>query len=239
MTDTADAAHAQGRLLTRPTPPKTDLLEPGLHPLGLDAPQDGLIYVPDADGPRPLLLALHGATMYAKWMARPLVAAADDAGLVMVIPDSRAPGASWDILANGGYGPDVAFCDAAMAYAFTHCNVDATNVSVGGISDGASYALSLGVMNGDLFGAIIAWSPGFIAPVEMEGKPRVFLSHGTHDQILPIDRCGRPIAKGLHQLGYDVEYIEFDGGHEMPDPIIRASFSWLVDPAGWEGKENN
>jgi phospholipase/carboxylesterase len=191
-----------------------------------DAEKDGLLYVPDADGPRPLMLVLHGATMVAKWMARPLVAAADDAGLILVIPDSR--GVSWDVL-QGGYGPDVAFCNAALDHAFARCNVDATKVSVGGISDGASYALSLGIMNGDLFEAIVAWSPGFIAPKVQVGMPRVFLSHGVHDKVLPIDQCGRPIARGLHENGYAVEYIEFDGGHEMPDPVIRASFSWVVD----------
>lgn len=221
-------AFNSGRLTARPpeTAP-TEFLEPGLHPLGLrEGEKDGLIYVPDADGPRPVMLALHGATMKAKWMARPLVAAADDAGLILVIPDSVD--VSWDVL-TGGYGPDVEYCSRAMDYAFAHCNVDTTNISVGGISDGASYALSLGVMNGDLFGAIIAWSPGFIAPKTQVGQPRVFLSHGVKDTILPIDKCGRPIAYGLHGNGYAVEYIEFDGGHEMPDPIIRASFSWLLD----------
>ncbi|MDP1793390.1 MAG: hypothetical protein Q8K63_04550, partial [Acidimicrobiales bacterium] len=218
----------------RPGGAPADVLEPGLHPLGLaEGERDGLIYVPDADGPRPLMLVLHGATMKAKWMARPLVAAADDAGLIMVIPDSRRE--TWDVLL-GGYGPDVDYCDAALAQAFATCNVDPTKLSVGGISDGASYALSLGVMNGDLFDAIVAWSPGFIAPLRQVGQPRVFLSHGTNDTILPIDRCGRPIAGNLHANGYAVEYIEFDGGHEMPDPIIRASFTWLTAPDVWEGR---
>jgi phospholipase/carboxylesterase len=222
--------YSDGRLTVRPSSATGDLLEPGLHELGLsDGPRDGLIYVPDVDGPRPVMLALHGATMKAQWMARPLVAAADDAGLILVIPDSRAEGRTWDVLLDN-YGPDVGYCDSAMAYAFAHCNVDTSNISVGGISDGASYALSLGVMNGDLFGAVIAWSPGFIAPKSVHGKPRIFISHGVKDAILPIDRCGRPIARSLHQNGYAVEYIEFDGGHEMPDPIIRASFSWLVEP---------
>lgn len=231
-----DNAHAQGRFTAVPAAPSGDVLGPGLHPLGLaSGERDGLIYVPDADGPRPLMLVLHGATMKAKWMALPLVAAADDAGLIMVIPDSREAGTSWDVLL-GGYGPDVAFCDAALAYAFAHCEVDLSCIAIGGISDGASYALSLGVTNGDLFNAIIAWSPGFVAPIETVGQPRVFLSHGTNDAILPIDRCGRPIAAGLHHNGYAVEYIEFDGGHEMPDPIIRASFSWLTSPAEWAGE---
>lgn len=224
-------AFDDGRLTVRPpTQRPTDFLAPGLHPMGLrEGDKDGLIYIPDADGPRPLMLTLHGATMKAKWMARPLVAAADDAGLIMVIPDSKD--VSWDVL-TGGYGPDVEYCNAALEYAFARCNVDTSNVSVGGISDGASYALSLGLMNGDLFRAIIAWSPGFIAVKhEPVGKPRVFLSHGVNDAILPIDQCGRPIAKGLYQSDYPIEYIEFDGGHEMPDPIIRASFGWLTAPS--------
>ncbi len=230
---------SDGRFLARPAAPSAELLEPGLHPLGLsDGPRDGLIYVPDADGPRPIMLVLHGATMMAKWMARPLVAAADDAGLIMVLPDSRETGTSWDVL-RGGYGPDVEYCDAAMAYAFARCDADLTNVSVGGISDGASYALSLGVMNGDLFGAVVAWSPGFIAPRSVHRKPRIFISHGRSDPILPIDKCGRPIAMSLHQNGYDVEFIEFDGGHEMPDPIIRASLSWLVDPVAWAATKSD
>ncbi|MEY2397403.1 MAG: phospholipase/carboxylesterase [Actinomycetota bacterium] len=228
--------YSEGRLTARPALASGDLLEPGLHKLGLgDAVRDGLIYVPDAGGPRPLMLVLHGATMKAEWMARPLVAAADDAGLIMVIPDSRELGTTWDVLV-GGYGPDVAYCDAALEYAFAHCNVSPTQISIGGISDGASYALSLGIMNGDLFEAIVAWSPGFLAPKTQVGTPRVFLSHGTQDSVLPIDRCGRPIAVGLHNNGYEVEYIEFNGGHEMPDPIIRASFGWLTDPQTWAGK---
>lgn len=224
-----------GRLTARPDGLVDDPLEPGLHPLGLtEGERDGLVYVPDADGPRPLMLVLHGATMQAKWMARPLVAAADDMGLIMVIPDSRRQ--TWDVL-MGGYGPDVEYCDAALRYAFAHCNVDPTRVSVGGVSDGASYALSLGMMNGDVFEAMVAWSPGFIAPRYVVGKPRVFVSHGVKDTILPIDRCGRPIAYGLHGEGYAVEYIEFDGGHEMPDPIIRASFTWLTAPEQWQPQQ--
>jgi phospholipase/carboxylesterase len=35
-------------------------------------------------------------------------------------------------------------------------------VALGGFSDGASYALSLDLTNGDLFASLIAFSPGFI-----------------------------------------------------------------------------
>jgi phospholipase/carboxylesterase len=216
--------YADGRLQTRPAEPQA-LLSPGVHPLGLGTARDGLIYVPDTDGPRPLLLTLHGATMHARGMLRPLLTAADNAEVVLLIPDSR--GETWDVL-MGGYGPDVAFIDLALEAAFERCAINAEKIGIGGVSDGASYALSLGVTNGDLFSRIVAFSPGFIAPLDVVGQPRVFVSHGTNDRILPIDGCSRPIVAGLRGAGYDVEYVEFDGGHEMPDPIIQAGFTWFT-----------
>ncbi len=158
-------------------------------------------------------------------MVRPLLSVADDTGVILLVPDSR--GETWDVLV-GGYGPDVAFIDDALTSAFARCRVDAEAVAIGGVSDGASYALSVGVANGDLFSSVVAFSPGFIAPADVIGQPRVFVSHGIHDRILPIDACGRPIVNGLQTAGYDVEYVEFDGGHEMPDAVVRAAFRWLT-----------
>lgn len=201
------------------------MAEAGLYELELGDDRDGVLYIPDADGARPLLVVLHGATMSARSMVRPLLSAADDHGVVLLVPDSR--GQTWDVI-MGAYGPDVAFIDRALAETFAQCRVDPAAIGVGGISDGASYALSLGVANGDLFSRIIAFSPGFIAPLEVVGEPRVFVSHGVHDRILPIDTCGRPIVGGLRGAGYDVEYVEFDGGHEMPEPIVRAGFTWFM-----------
>ncbi len=217
-----DDVEARGRLDARPG--GASGMEPGLYELELGDERDGVLYVPDADGPRPLLLVLHGATMNAKQMLRPVLAAADEMGVILLVPDSRGP--TWDVLV-GGYGPDVEFIDAAMATTFAQCAVIPDAVAIGGISDGASYALSLGVANGDLFSSIVAFSPGFIAPPGVVGQPRIFVSHGTHDRILPIDACGRPIVAGLRKADYDVEFLEFDGGHEMPEPVVRAGFQWL------------
>ncbi|MBA3653437.1 MAG: alpha/beta hydrolase [Actinobacteria bacterium] len=217
-----------GRLSARPgAGDPAAPIEPGLYELEMGADRDGALYVPDADGPRPLLLTLHGATMHAGQMVRPLLSVADEFGIVLLVPDSRGP--TWDVIAAGGYGPDIDFLDAALRETFDRCAVDPSAISVGGVSDGASYALSVGVANGDLFASIVAFSPGFIAPPEVVGRPRVFVSHGVHDRILPIDACGRPIVAGLRQADYDVEYLEFDGGHEMPEPVVRAAFKWLVE----------
>jgi phospholipase/carboxylesterase len=226
MTDEAMRdERANGRLRARPDAPG-ELLPPGLYALELgNDDRDGVLYLPDVDGPRPLLLTLHGATMHGRQMVRPLLSAADDAGVILLVPDSR--GQTWDVL-MGGYGPDIEFIDRALEATFEKCAVDPNVIAVGGVSDGASYALSIGVANGDLFSRIVAFSPGFIAPLAVAGQPAVFVSHGIHDRILPIDTCGRPIVAGLRAGGYDVEYLEFDGGHEMPEPVVRAGFQWLT-----------
>ncbi len=65
-------------------------------------------------------------------------------------------------LLRGGFGPDVRFIDKALSKVFGSYRIDPSHLAVAGFSDGASYALSLGLPNGDLFSHIIAFSPGFM-----------------------------------------------------------------------------
>jgi len=48
-----------------------------------------------------------------------------------------------------------------------------------GFSDGASYALSVGITNGDLFTHVIAFSPGFVAPARQQETISVYLAWYT------------------------------------------------------------
>ena len=217
----------EGRLLAHPGAP-TASVAPGLHPLGLADPRDALLYVPAGyrpDQPAPFVLSLHGAGGDHQAGLYPLRELADGAGLILLSPASR--GSTWDVI-RGGYGPDVAFLDRALTQAFTRCAVDPARIAVGGFSDGASYALSLGITNGDLFGHILAFSPGFEAPAGQRGRPRIFVSHGIHDQVLPIDVCSRRIVPRLERAGYDVTYREFDGPHTVPPDIAREALAWLT-----------
>jgi phospholipase/carboxylesterase len=235
---TADPAaarllHASGRLLARPsTAPPPAGGSHGLIPLGLGGPErDGVIYLPAGrrgeDG-APLLLVLHGATGSGRRAIRRLELLAEERGVVLLAPDSRAY--TWDIVL-GRFGPDVEFVDRALARAFSRRRVDPARVAIGGFSDGASYALSLGLANGDLFSRVIAFSPGFVAEVNPRGSPRLFVSHGSRDEILPIERCGRRIVNETRRLGYDVRFVEFDGGHEVPADVAETAMDWLLTPA--------
>lgn len=120
--------------------------------------------------------------------------------------------------------------DGALRWAFDRCNVDPARVTVGGFSDGASYALGIGLGNGDLFSRVIAFSPGFVphSDVDTQGKPRVFVSHGRQDPVLDIDGASRVIVPDLKSHGYDVTYVEFDGGHAAPAPVINQAMDWML-----------
>jgi phospholipase/carboxylesterase len=221
------------RLQARPHPLADPALAPGLHMLPLGGRRDSYLFVPDggkAEAPAPLVLLLHGAGGHAHDGLRMLLHLADDAGLILVAPASTA--STWDIIARRHYGPDLALADAALGYAFERCAVDPHRLAVGGFSDGASYALSLGLANGDLFTHILAFSPGFVAPAPSRGSPKVFVSHGTHDHVLPIDPCGRTVARQLQSGGYEVEYHEFEGEHVIPPEVAQFAVHWFLTGPG-------
>jgi len=225
----------RGRLLARPlagvdsaAPP------PGLRPLGLADERDGYLYVPTryrVGRPAPLVMLLHGAGEDARDGLALLRAQADGARLILLAPSSREY--TWDLITGRGrYGPDVAAIDQALEHIFSRYAVDPARVAVGGYSDGASYALALGMANGDLFTHVLAFSPGFAAPPDRVGSPRVFVSHGTRDGWLPIDACSRRIVPRLERAGYDVRYREFEGGHVVPPEIGREAVDWFTASRG-------
>jgi len=217
----------EGRLLSRPGPP-AGAAEPGLHPLGLERGRDALLHVPPGytpDRPPPLLVMLHGAGGTGRSVLGLVRALADELGFLVLAPDSRQQ--TWDVIVNR-YGPDVAFIDRALAEVFARCAVDAERVAVGGFSDGASYALSLGVMNGDLFSHVVAYSPGFLAPLSQQGAPRIYVSHGVADRVLPIEACSRRVVPRLQAAGYEVLYREFEGPHAVPFHVAREGVEWFL-----------
>jgi len=222
--DLIDESSRRGFLTLRPRPSDKPVSRaPGPQRLGLGEKRDAVLYVPrryDPAHPAPLLILLHGAGGEAHQMLGPLTDAAEARGMLLLAPDSR--GRSWDVIV-GAFGPDVAFLDQALAHVFERYQVDAERIGIGGFSDGASYALSIGLINGALFSDILAFSPGFAAPSEAHGSPRIFISHGVRDEVLPIDPCSRRLVPGLRKAGYDVDYREFPDGHIVPPEMVDAA----------------
>jgi len=205
----------------------TQVLDPGMHALGLATGRDGALYIPASASPStplPLLVLLHGAGGNSSMWFGSYGSRAEANHFVMLAPDSRA--SSWD-LRFGAFGPDVQFIDQALNYTFSVCAIDPRYIAVVGFSDGASYALSLGLANGDLFSQVVAYSPGFFTETTMRGKPEIFISHGTLDTVLPIYATSRKFVPSFRDRGYTVEYEEFTGGHEVPSSISSDAMAWL------------
>jgi phospholipase/carboxylesterase len=202
-----------------------------------------VLYVPSVAVQKrvPLLVLFHGAGGNGAGILRTLESLSDELQMAILAPDSIDR--TWDALfveqrdlldlVSGGrrfrgFGGDVSALDRTLREVFQTIAVDPARVVAGGFSDGATYALSLGLANGDLFQRIVAFSPGFIVKAERRGQPEIFISHGRRDRVLPIDRASRRIVPQLTVTGYAVTYREFDGGHHLPNEITRDALAWSV-----------
>ena len=217
-TNTSDSVN--GRLVSKPGIPTKATLGPGVHTVGAG----GLLLAPRTaeSVTMPLIVILHGAGGEANQALRYLHPYTDALGGLLLALKSH--GETWDAI-RGGFGTDVAALDAALAEVFDRFRVDGERVAIAGFSDGATYALSLGIINGDLFKEIIAFSPGFIISSARKplGAPHIFISHGTEDSVLPISQTSRQLIPLLRKAGYEVDYREFNGGHTIPSAMAQAS----------------
>ncbi len=198
---------------------------PGVHTLALGTGRPARMRVTAGTrkGKKALVVVLHGAggsadsglAAFETWNAP---------GLVLVAPASK------DYTWSGvlGSDADLAGVNGALAKAYAHCPIDQRRIAIGGFSDGASYALSLGLASGDLFRSVIAFSPGGIVGSGQNGRPRFFVSHGTRDTVLPFGRTRGSIVPQLRKAGYPVTFRSFAGGHEVPPAIGKAAQRWFL-----------
>ena len=177
--------------------------------------------------PAALIVLLHGAGRAPENVLPLMSDEAHATGTLVLAPKSVAR--SWDLFAVRQYGADLAFLDATLARVFREYSVDPERITISGFSDGATYALSVGLSNGDLFRRIAAVSAGGVAASELQGRPAVFISHGTLDPVLPVDG-GRFIVEELRDEDYVVDYREFAGVHTVPEDLARAGFDFLTGP---------
>lgn len=224
--------HARPELLRKIPHQRQPALDCGTHQLSFADGRKAVLHVPPhldsgagaGGAPLQLLVLLHGAGGRHGGGDHIALAHAIRQGALLLIPEALST--SWDFL-RGGFGADLAFLDRALLWTMQRYLVDEETMAIAGFSDGASYALSVGLMNGHLFRDIVAFSPGFMAPLRREGQPRVFVAHGKEDPVLAVQR-GRDIAQRLAQEGYQVSYEEFDGAHIVSPPLARAALQRLA-----------
>jgi phospholipase/carboxylesterase len=222
------------RIAARPQRP-TMAIAPGVHDLAIGTAyyrgelRDGMLFVPRrpaSERGSPLLILMHGGAGDADQF-RHTFPLADAAGVAVLALDARHN--TWDAV-DSPFGPDVLFIDAALRHTFARVAIDPTRIALGGMSDGGMYALSVGMMNGDLFTHIVAVAPGYVdMPGPPVGRPRIFLAHGARDNVYAVSGSRDRLAPQLRNAGYDVTYFEFDGPHFMTAVAARAALEWLVN----------
>lgn len=185
----------------------------------------------------PVLVLLHGARGEPRDMIKRFAFEAEARGIVLLAPSSH--GATWDVIrlsqrirgreSSGKLDGPYVFRDtrdggrveAAIAELGKHVAIDRRRMVLAGFSDGATFALALGLARGHEFGSVIAFSPGLAIPVARPaaGRP-VLVSHGRQDPVLPYAQTCGSVLPLLRTQKAVVTFRPFDGRHQMPAEII-------------------
>lgn len=217
------------------------------HQLAL--PDEATAYVPATAGPNPpLLVLLHGAGRGSLDMIRKFAPQADKRGIVLLAPTSR--GTTWDLITSAlrpkgpgsaidekmhrhfGRSRDTDRVESAIAALRKAVPFDRSRTVLAGFSDGATFALAMGMQRAYDFSAVIAWSPGI--PIESEQparRRRVFVSHGRQDPTLHFEVDCNEIVPLLRDEGALVSFYAFEGVHEVPKAVVEAFLDASFGPA--------
>ena len=200
-------------------------------------------YVPASrgKGPLPLVVLLHGTGGRADRFLDRFVADADRNGFILLALQSKA--STWDLIPRReGSGPlamksgpmmrfgaDVARIDAVLGDLYTRAHIDARRSVLLGFSDGASYALSLGLANPQLFASIVALSPGFVTvPARIAPSQRIFIAHGRQDRVLSFQVARKDIAGLLIANGLKPKFRSFEGDHRIDEKALSEGLAYAL-----------
>jgi predicted esterase len=200
----------------------------------------GHLLLPDSIDPTrayPLVTVFHGAGRQDELLVRAYRDEPARRDALFFIPRSTYP--TWDLLV-GRDRPDLDFLEQAYAEIHRRVRVDQRRQALIGYSDGASYALAVGLSNPRLFSAVMGWAAGFVvfeqaAISPTDRRPRVFLEHGTHDTVFPFEEVAMRNCAVLRRLGYEVEFRVDEGGIHWPSREFQpAALDWFFAAAAPE-----
>jgi phospholipase/carboxylesterase len=186
----------------------------------------------------PLITVLHGAGRQDEMLVKACRDEPEKRDALFLVPRSKLP--TWDLIASPER-PDLDFLEYAYDLIYRRYPVDAGRQALLGYSDGASYALSVGLSNPHLFRAVMGWAAGFIAldptfNLDADRKPLVLLEYGTHDQLFPFERVAIPMRENLRKAGYTVEFRVDQGGKHWPSPdFLPEALDWFFSEP-WEAR---
>lgn len=211
---------------------------PGVQKVGANA----FFYRPAAasNSLRPLIVLLHGAGMSGRNFLDGTKSEADRCGCLLLSVQSAS--ATWDTISlvsaasrNGRaqrdelFGADTGRVEQALSVALRASDADRRAVVLAGFSDGASYALSLGLANPAIVRGVIAFAPGFhLEPAAINPKQRLFIAHSPTDKILSFERTRDDTVASLEKAGFDLSFQTFDGGHRVDKALLSEGVDYVL-----------
>lgn len=197
----------------------------------------------------PLLVLLHGIGADEHDLF-PLAGVVDPRFRVVSLraPHEYVIGYAWfqiDFLPGGGVRPHapqavrtLAALLAWVAAAPARLATDPARTYLLGFSQGAM--MSLGVLRSRpaLLAGVVALSgrdpeglfPMAAAPADV-GRVPLFLAHGTHDDVLPVEN-GRRTHAAFEPITADLTYREYPVGHGVSEAEMRDVAAWLTAHLG-------
>lgn len=188
----------------------------------------------------PLFTVLHGAGRQDEMLAKAYRDEPEKRRAFFLIPRSALP--TWDLIASRER-PDLDFLEYAYDLVYRRYPIDPLQQAMIGYSDGASYALSVGLCNSTMFSALMVWAAGFLVLDEPtaerfgleipEPRPRIYLEYGTHDELFDFETVALPMRANLEKAGFDVTFSVDEGGRHWPSGSFhREALDWYFEGAG-------
>ena len=215
--------------------------------------QELLVKLPrefDSSRKYPLLIGLHGnggnseqilAAMNNALKKEPLILATP-LGAYPNFPQLRGSHFSWEIQTQNRelwkIGDSLSIANLEEVVQVLKKKYPVEEVYILGFSQGAVYAFLTGFKYPGLAAGVI--SVGGLFPetdtefsilkekeIESGKKFRVFIAQGNNDRVIPID-LGAGTTEKLKKYGYEVEYQEYEGGHEISPELLKKIYSWIM-----------
>jgi phospholipase/carboxylesterase len=189
----------------------------------------------------PLLIGLHGHTGSAEGFMRHWDTF-DQPEFIFAVPEApyHVPGSrnsySWRVSGTAGAYTTTSTTTTEKYIAevarVLNKRYNATEVYLFGYSQGCTFTYNVGIKFPYLFTGLICFG-GWLETrwlteqaIGAANRLRVFIAHGTNDETRPF-REGLAAKELLESHGYDVTFVSFEGGHIIPENILKQAQAWM------------
>ena len=189
------------------------------------------LFVPDSVGtePAPLLITLHGSGRDGRPLVDLFRGAASKQRFIVAGPDA-IDRRGWELPADGP-----AFLYFLVEAVKAKHAVDGHRVYLFGHSAGASFALTMGVMESEYFAGVAAHAAALQEDLggQLRAAPRklpIAMFHGTRDNVVPI-AIARQARDALISAGFAVDFRELPGYEHNTlytrDSVVQPAWAFL------------